>query len=162
MKKALLALALMVVPALALAEDPPMTVNITDNFVTWKELFKETEGSLIDFVILSAVEGGYAKDFVQGDSLSVIQFPIVNVTPYITIDVAHVSGDDQQGILGAGTSLRVSNLIADAFADRISAVRQTLPLADKVWDKLWFGPFVAKRFEFDSDVLLGIKSGLRF
>lgn len=133
--------------------------------LTIRELFRETEGAVLDFAILSSVEAGYARDLINGRSLALAQTPILYVTPYITFDGGYVTGydDKSRGALMVGGSLRLNRLIEDYFTDKVSVVKRytrTLTL----WEKLWVGPFVSARisdFE-DNNFMAGIKAGLSF
>lgn len=132
-----------------------------------KELFKQTEGKVLDFVILSSIEAGYARDIINGINLVVAQTPIVYLTPYISGDFGYITGYDDKvrGSLMFGGSLRINRLIEDIFYNKLALVRSYVPEADKHWDRLWIGPFVAKRFsdfEESGSLQAGIKAGLKW
>lgn len=131
-----------------------------------REFFRETEDKVLDFAFFSSIEAGYARDMLNGVNLVVGQSPMIYLTPYISGDFGYVTGydDKTRGSLMFGGSLRVNRLIEDAFTDKVMLVRSHVPEVDKHWNKLWIGPFVAKRF---SDVeggslQAGIKAGLRW
>ena len=133
--------------------------------VTLRDLFRETEGSVIDWAIASSVEAGYARDLLGGKNYAIVQFPVLFVTPYVTADFGYISGYDDKvrGAVAFGGSLRINRLIEDAFTGKVGMVRRVIPVLDKTWDHLWVGPFISKRFsDFDNTLLAGIKTGLRW
>lgn len=130
-----------------------------------RELFRQTEGKVLDFAVLSSLEAGYARDMLNGGNYAVMQSPVVYLTPYITGDFGYITGydDSKRGALMFGGSLRINKLIEDAFKGKVALVRDFVPVVDSTWDKLWFGPWVSKRFsDFDSSLMGGIKAGLRW
>ena len=136
------------------------THSLADN---WKEVFKETEGQVMDWAIASSFEPGYFRDMIGGRNAVGAQFPIVYVTPYISGDIGYVTGYDSKsrGSLMVGGTLRVNRLLEDFFKGNVGAVRNTLPALDRNWDRLWLGPWIAHSFT-DSELLGGIKAGLSF
>jgi hypothetical protein len=134
---------------------------------SWKELFKQTEGKVIDWAIASSVEPGYFRDMANGKNLVGAQFPAVYVTSYLTGDFGYITGysdSETRGSLMFGGSLRLNRLIEDTFRDKVSVFQHFLPDGEKVWQKLWFGPWVSVRFsDVDEERLIyGIKAGLSF
>ena len=130
-----------------------------------RELFRQTEGKVLDFAILTSVEAGYARDLINGGNLGVIQSPVVYLTPYVTGDFGYITGYDgaERGQLMFGGSLRLNRLIEDAFAMKVALVKDYIPQAESHWDKLWFGPWISKSFsDFDNTLKGGIKAGLRW
>lgn len=133
--------------------------------LTIRELFKVTEGKVVDWAILSSIETGYFRDMINGNSLVGAQFPVLYITPYITADFGYVTAyeNKERGSLMFGGSLRLNKLIEDSFSGKVSMVRSFIPEADKYWDRLWFGPWISKRFaDFDSTLMAGIKAGIAF
>ena len=129
----------------------------------WKEVFKETEDSMVDFAIASAVEPGYFRDMIGGRNMVGVQSPIAYVTPYLTADWGYVAGYEEKsrGSLMVGGTLRVNRLLEDYFEGKIGLVRDTLPALNRNWSKLWVGPFIAHNFT-DQELFGGIKAGLSF
>lgn len=129
----------------------------------WKEVFKQTEGQIVDFAVASAIEPGYFRDLIGGRNLVGAQFPIVYVSPYLSADFGYVSGyeEKQRGSMMVGGTIRVNRLLEDYLQGRVTAVRKTIPAIDNVWDRLWFGPFIAHNFT-EQELFGGIKAGLSF
>mgnify|MGYP001612674832 CR=1 FL=1 len=131
----------------------------------FRELFKQTEGKVIDFAILSSVEAGYARDLINGGNYVVGQFPMIYITPYISGDFGYLTGydDSTRGALMFGGSLRLNKLFEDAFAGKVDMIKGYVPSVESNWEKIWIGPFISKRFsDFDSTLIGGIKAGLRW
>lgn len=126
------------------------------------QIFHETEGKLIDWAILSAVETGYYRDLINGRSMVGGQFPIVYVTPYVSADFGYVAPYEEadRGSLMVGGTIRINKLIEYNFPNQMAALKYFLPAAlDPA--KLWFGPWIAHRFTTD-ELSAGIKAGYRF
>ena len=130
---------------------------------TYREMFRETNDAVIDFAILSAVEPGYFRDLVGGKNIAGAQLPIVYVTPYLDFDWGYITGYDEKsrGTLMLGGTLRVNKLLNDYFYGNVRWARAAVPVVDKYWSRLWFGPFVAHNFT-DDKVIAGVKAGLSF
>lgn len=152
MKKAWMAAAILFLASAAHAE------------TSWRELFKETEGKVLDFAIASSLEAGYARDMVNGTNMAVAQSPVVYLTPFISGDFGYVTGydDSTRGTLMFGGSLRLDRLIESTFPGKVDLVKSYLP--GNVWNSLWFGPWVAKKFSDieGGSLMAGIKGGLKF
>ena len=130
---------------------------------TYRQMFSETEGAVLDFAIASAVEPGYFRDMINGRNSVGVQMPIVYVTPYLDLDWGYVAGyeEKQRGSIMIGGTLRVNKPLEDFFGGNVSLVRKTVPVLDRLWDRLWVGPFVAHNFT-ESELFAGIKAGLSF
>ena len=145
----------------------PLNPLAAENVTSWKEFFKQTQGEIVDFAILSAVEPGYFKDFITGQNLTGAQTPIVYVTPYISGDFGYITGfNTSENIKGApmlGMTLRINKLLDDYFYGQVTATRNVLPVVGNNWDRLWFGPWVSWRISSEEDTFLaGVKGGLSF
>lgn len=129
----------------------------------WKEVFRQTEGQILDFAVASAIEPGYFRDMLGGRNAVGAQSPIVYLTPYLNMDWGYVTGYEEKtrGSLMIGGTIRVNTLLEDFFKDRVGLVRSTIPALDNNWSRLWVGPFAAHSFT-DRELLLGIKAGLSF
>ena len=132
------------------------------NEITLLELFRETENTVIDFAIGSSIEVGYAYDLINGKTLAMFQSPVIYVTPYLTGDFGYITGTER-GALMFGGSLRINRLIEDAFHVRVGLAKAYIPNSADNWDKLWFGPWISKRFaDFDSSLMAGVKCGVKW
>lgn len=167
MKKLLITaavLALGMAPCYAALDIPnPDKPEASFTDTSWGELFKETENKVLDFAIASSFEAGYFRDLIEGRNAVGAQFPIVFLTKYASCDFGYVTGYDEKsrGSLMIGGSLRLDRLLEDAFPEKVKAIKAFLPGGDVIWNKLWFGPFVAHGFVAD-ELLAGVKTGLRF
>jgi hypothetical protein len=127
----------------------------------WKELFKETEDKWIDFAVASSVEGVYYRDLIGGRNAIGAQFPIVYVAKVLSADFGYVAAyeDSQRGSLAFGGSIRVNQLLQEAFPDKVNSIKDSFPLIGKMWDKLFFGPYISHSFG-ESELQAGVKAGL--
>ena len=130
---------------------------------TYRQMFVETEGAVLDFAIASAVEPGYFRDMINGRNSVGVQMPIVYVTPYLDLDWGYVAGyeEKQRGSIMIGGTLRVNKILHDYFYGQAAWARRTVPILNDYWSKLWFGPYVAHNFT-DSELFGGLKMGLSF
>lgn len=151
--------ALFVAVLLAAAVGPRTAFAVT----TYRDMFKQTEGAVLDFAIASAVEPGYFRDMIGGRNMGGAQMPILFVTPYLDLDWGYVTGYDEKsrGTLMIGGTLRVNRLLNDYFFGKVNWVRSTVPIVNNYWNQIWFGPFIAHNFTDDS-LFGGIKAGLEF
>ena len=131
--------------------------------LTTKELFKVTEGRVLDFAIASSFEPGYFRDMINGRNAVGAQIPIVYLFKYISGDFGYIAGyeTEQRGSLMVGGSLRINALIEDSFPDQVALIKSFLPNPGDIWSKLWFGPWLAHKFT-EEEFSAGIKGGLAF
>lgn len=131
--------------------------------VTWSELFRETEGKVVDWAIASSVEPVYYFNMAQGINEAGAQMPVLYVTPYLSADFGYVSRSDDRGrgTLSFGGSLRVNRIIELFFSDKVNAAKSFLPQRENLWDRLFLGPYVAHNFTA-SELTYGVKGGLKF
>jgi hypothetical protein len=104
---------------------------------------------------------------INGAIYTGYQTPIAYITPYVTFDGGYISIPGDLNALQLGLTLRVNTLLLHAFEGRVSAFREAVPGLDRHWDKVWFGPWIGKRFFNDNDdlndnIMGGIKAGLRW
>ena len=156
----LLVMAVAMGPRPAFAYTPYPAINDAPK---WSDMFKETEGAVLDWAIASSVEVGYARDLIGGRNAVIGQFPIVYMTPYLNADFGYVTGYDEKsrGSLMVGGTIRINRLIEDMWKGDLSLVKKNLNMTPEGWDRLWFGPWIAHGFTND-ELLAGIKGGYRF
>ena len=131
--------------------------------ITARDLFKKTEGNVIDWAIASSFEPVYYRDMINGRNAVGAQFPIVYVFKYLSADFGYLAAYEGQerGTLAVGGSLRINELIEDSFPNQVALIKSFVPNPGDVWSKLFFGPWIAHQFT-NQELSAGIKGGLQF
>lgn len=129
----------------------------------WRQVFKHTEGKVVDFAIASSVEPVYYRDLINGRNAVGAQFPIVYVEDIVSCDFGYVASydDNRRGTLAVGGSIRINKILEKFFPDKTASAKSFLPNPENIWDKLFFGPFISHQF-VAGELSAGIKAGLKF